>query len=155
MMNLNTKLVTVEDNILALVEAINAVSWDDDNEMCAYNEEDLRFYLEQQHTVFVACYSEMTHGKTLVGIASARIEIKPYEKERWLYVDELDVCTDQRRKGVGKFMMQFLIDFAQEQGCDELWLGAEADNLPANALYRSLKPDDVGNVVGYTFETDS
>ena len=50
--------------------------------------------------------------------------------------------------------MRSLIEIAKAHECDELWLGAEADNFPANALYRSLDPDEVSNVVGYTYEMD-
>ena len=87
-------------------------------------------------------------------MASSRIEIKPYDQELWLYVDEVDVCSDQRQKGAGKAIMSKLIEIAKDKGCEEVWLGTEVDNLPANALYRLLDPDDVANVVGYTFETD-
>ena len=64
------------------------------------------------------------------------------------------MCADQRKKGAGKAMMNKLIEIARAQGCEELWLGTEVDNSPANALYKSLDPDDVAQVVGYTFETD-
>jgi ribosomal protein S18 acetylase RimI-like enzyme len=48
--------------------------------------------------------------------------------------------------------MQKLIEIAHERGCEEVWLGAEVENMAANALYLSLKPDTVSRVVGYTFE---
>jgi ribosomal protein S18 acetylase RimI-like enzyme len=48
--------------------------------------------------------------------------------------------------------MRKLIEVAHEKGCEEVWLGAEVENMAANALYRSLKPDEVSQVVGYTFE---
>jgi ribosomal protein S18 acetylase RimI-like enzyme len=67
-------------------------------------------------------------------------------------VDEVDVCVEQRLKGVGSLMMRWLIEFARDEGCDEVWLGTEVDNDAANALYRRLEPDDVGDVVGYTWE---
>ena len=47
-----------------------------------------------------------------------------------------------------------LIEFAEQSGCEEVWLGTEVENAPANALYQSLDPDDVANVIGYTYETD-
>lgn len=46
-------------------------------------------YLKSQDTIFVTCYEIVDSNKILLGIASARLEIKPYEKKRWLYVDEL------------------------------------------------------------------
>jgi ribosomal protein S18 acetylase RimI-like enzyme len=82
------------------------------------------------------------------------MEIKPYDKERWLYVDEVDVCSEQRKKGAGKAIMRKLIEIAEDTGCDEVWLGTEVDNQPANALYRSLDPDEVEQFIGYTYETD-
>jgi ribosomal protein S18 acetylase RimI-like enzyme len=69
-------------------------------------------------------------------------------------VDEVDVCSNQRRKGAGKAIMQKLIEIAYEKGCEEVWLGAEAQNMVANALYLSLKPDEVSQVIGYTFDTN-
>ncbi len=48
--------------------------------------------------------------------------------------------------------MRKLIDLADEADCEELWLGTEVDNLAANALYRALAPDDIAQVVGYTYE---
>ncbi len=89
-----------------------------------------------------------------LGIASARLEIKPYDKMRWLYVDEVDVCADQRKKGAGKAIMRKLIEIARDTGCEEVWLGTEVDNQAVNALYRSLDPDDVAQVIGYAYKMD-
>ena len=74
-------------------------------------------------TVFIACHAEPEQGAALLGIASSRIEIKPYQSELWLYVDEVDVCADQRKKGAGKLIMQTLIKIAEREGCEELWPG--------------------------------
>jgi len=150
----NLVRVTAQDNLSKLVDDINRASWDQANEMSSYDVSDLQFYLDRQDTIFVVCYDSSLEQGKLLGMASSRLEVKPYGQERWLYVDELDVCADERRRGVGKFIMQKLIELAEEQGCEELWLGAEADNQPANSLYRSLDPDDVSNVMGYTYETD-
>lgn len=148
------KEITLEDDLDSLVLRINDASWDDANEISAYDVACLRAYLERQDTIFITCDEKSDEGTVLLGIASSRIEIKPYGKELWLYVDEVDVCADQREKGAGKLIMQTLVKIAEDRGCAELWLGAEADNDPANALYRSLAPNEVSNVTGYTYETD-
>ncbi|TGD76236.1 GNAT family N-acetyltransferase [Mangrovimicrobium sediminis] len=145
---MKTQIVTICDDLDHLVQQINCASWDDSNEVCEYDVESMKEYLQRQDTVFVACHD--TEG-TLLGIASSRIEIKPYGRELWLYVDEVDVCSDKRRKGAAKLIMQTLIGIARTRGCKELWLGAEVDNMPANALYHSLHPDQVASVVGYTY----
>ncbi len=146
-------VITPGDDLQRLVDEINQASWDDANEMSAYDVEALSAYLERQDTVFVACHERDAQGRTLLGIASSRPEIKPYDKERWLYVDEVDVCADQRQRGAGKALMRKLIEIAEHADCEELWLGTEVDNEAANALYRSLEPDEIAQVIGYTFET--
>ncbi len=145
------RIIGLSDDLHLLVEQINSALWDASNEMSKYDAESLEAYLQRQDTIFLACHD--SEG-TLLGIASSRIEMKPYGKEFWLYVDEVDVCTDQRRKGAAKLIMRRLIEIAEDHDCEELWLGAEAENLPANALYRSLDPDEVSNVIGYTYEMD-
>lgn len=145
-------VVTLGDNLQQLVDEINQATWDHANDISEYDVAALSAYLERQDTLLVACHEVTNDGRTLFGMASARVELKPYGNERWLYVDEVDVCADQRRRGVGKAIMRKLIELAQEAGCKEVWLGAEQDNHAANALYQSLDPADVTHVIGYTYE---
>ena len=147
-------VVAKDHNLKRLVAEINEAAWDAANEMSVYDAEALAAYLEHQDTLFIACHEVVGSRHVFVGMASCRFEIKPYGKERWLYVDEVDVCADHRQKGVGKAIMLKLIELAEEADCEEVWLGTEADNDAANALYRSLNPDDVGQVVGYTYEME-
>lgn len=152
-MTLKVRKITLDDDLHGLVADINSSCWDDANEISEYDVASLKAYLERQDTIFLACHEETDEGGVLLGIASSRIEMKPYGKELWLYVDELDVCANQRKRGAGKLIMQTLIEIAETRGCEELWLGTEDDNNPANALYRSLGPDEVSNFIGYTYET--
>lgn len=153
-MSSTTVRVCDTDDLELLVREINTAKWDDANAMDAYDAPSLAAYLARQDTIFIACHERVGDQRTLLGIASGRIEMKPYGGELWLYVDEVDVCVDQRRKGAGKALMTFLIDYAKHSGCEEVWLGTEVDNDAANGLYRSLGPDDEAQVIGYTFETD-
>lgn len=146
-------VVERSDNLERVVSAINRASWDEDNEITPYDAESLSSYLALQDTLFVTCHESSAAESRILGIASGRVETKPYGRQRWLYVDEVDVCADHRQKGVGKLLMRKLLEIAKEQGCEELWLATEVDNIPANALYRSLKPDDVAKVIGYTYRT--
>ena len=145
-------VVTLVDNLQQLVDEINRAAWDHANEISEYDVVALSAYLERQDTLFVSCHDVTDDGRTLLGMASARAELKPYGNERWLYVDEVDVCADQRRRGAGKAIMRKLLELAEEAGCNEVWLGTEEDNHAANALYQSLDPDDVTQVIGYTYE---
>jgi ribosomal protein S18 acetylase RimI-like enzyme len=145
-------VVTLVDNLQQLVDEINHAAWDHANEMSEYDVAALAAYVARQDTLFVACHAVTDAGRTLLGVASSRVEMKPYGNERWLYVDEVDICTDQRRRGAGKAIMRRLLELAEEAGCTEVWLGAEADNQAAKALYQSLGPDDVTPVIGYTYK---
>jgi ribosomal protein S18 acetylase RimI-like enzyme len=144
-------VIRPSDDLRRLVAEINAAAWDEANEMGEYEEGALAHYLDQQGNLFVVCHEPVEGGRRLLGVASARLQVKPYGRERWLYVDEVDVCADQRCRGVGMALMQALMQAAEAAGCDELWLGAEVDNDAANALYRSLGPEDVAAVTGYTY----
>lgn len=146
------KTISKDDDVRQLVNEINSAFWDSDNEMSEYDAEALSEYLTHQDTVFLACYEVVDGDSTLLGIASSRLEIKPYGHERWLYVDEVDVCADKRCRGAGKAMMKKLLEIAEKAECEEVWLGTEPNNHAANALYRSLNPDDVAQFVGYTYE---
>ena len=146
--------ISLDDNLHDIAAEINSAAWDEDNDLVEFDADSLQFYLERQDTVFLVCFEETAAGRVLLGMASARVEVKPYAREFWLYVDEVDVCADQRKKGAGRQIMQHLISLAAERGCTEVWLGTEFDNFPANALYHSLDPDDTGSVIGYTWETD-
>lgn len=146
-------VVTPADDLADLVRQINQATWDDANEMSPYDVASLAAYLRHPDTFFLACHAEEGSDRTLLGIASARLEPKPYGGERWLYVDEIDVVADHRRRGAGRVMMKRLIGMATELGCTEVWLGAEAENDAANALYLALGPTEVADVKGYTYLT--
>ncbi|GAB1264708.1 hypothetical protein NBRC116493_04650 [Aurantivibrio infirmus] len=152
---MDIKIFSLKDDLEKVASEINNAAWDAANEIPEYTATALKAYLLREDTIFLACYETTRNRSTLLGIASSRIEIKPYGEELWLYVDEIDVCADQRQKGVGKFIMQKLLEIATKQECEEVWLGAEAENRAANALYRSLNPDEITDVVGYTYETEN
>lgn len=152
-MNLEIRFITLEDDLQSLVKHINAATWDEGNDIDDYETDALRHYLKQQDTLFLACYLQQGKTSQLAGIASARLQHKPYDNEKWLYIDEVDTSVDFRQQGVGTALMRSLLAFATENDCEEVWLGTEIDNEAANALYRSLQPDDIAEVVGYTFIT--
>ena len=128
-------VVTLVDNLQPLVDEINRAAWDHANEMSEYDVVALSAYLERQDMVFVACHDVTDDGRTLLGMASARVELKPYGNERWLYVDEVDVCADQRRRGAGKAIMR---PEKLQSGADSLALNCErnAPSSPAPILLR-------------------
>jgi ribosomal protein S18 acetylase RimI-like enzyme len=59
----------------------------------------------------------------------------------WLGVHGLWVEPDVRRRGLGRAVMDALLEWGAEQGATTLWLHVETDNAPAIALYESLGLD--------------
>jgi ribosomal protein S18 acetylase RimI-like enzyme len=151
---IEVKIVRGGDELSRLVDQINNSEWDDENDLEQYSVEALQAYIDTPDTVFITCQTASGEGGELLGMASARIELKPYQGAKWLYVDEVDVCSNHRGKGAGTALMKALIAFGEENNCEELWLGAEARNTIANKFYESLEPDDISPCIGYTFELD-
>lgn len=142
------KRVAVDDDLKKLVLDIRKAQWVPASEISPedYSVEDLNKFLIHAGSVFVVAYSE----QQFAGMASAKILNKP-NGFVWLYIDEVDVCENFQKQGVGKEIMNYLLTFAQESDCDEVWLGTEVDNVPANALYTSIKPSEIQKFIGYTY----
>ncbi len=71
---ITVSLVTAGDDLVRLVAEINQAAWDPANAMSAYDVPALAAYLAQPDTRFVACHEVGADGRTLLGIASARLE---------------------------------------------------------------------------------
>ncbi|PWW10109.1 GNAT family N-acetyltransferase [Mangrovibacter plantisponsor] len=148
---MKARIFSLGDDLEKIISDINNASWDASNQIFGYSESALRNYLSMEGVIFLSCYSSGGNDEKLLGISSSRIEMKPYNNDCWLYIDEIDVCMDQRQKGVGKFIMQKLLQLAREHNCKEVWLGAESENHAANMLYNSMNPDEVSEIIGYSY----
>lgn len=153
-MILELEILSPSDDLPSLVEQINIAQWDEENDIYEYTIDSLKSYLQRQDTIFIVCYRVDGSVSTLAGMASARIEPKPYGVYDWLYIDEVDTCSNHRQQGVGTALMRKFLEIARENNCEEVWLGAESINIVANKFYESLQPDAIDEVIGYTFETD-
>lgn len=63
----------------------------------------------------------------------------------------LNLCVDPRhaRRGVGRFLMGFIMEQAQQAKTASLWLEVRSGNIPARNLYGQLGFDEVGLRKGY------
>jgi len=167
MSKLRVKEICVDDDLQGLVSQINLATWDEDNDISGFTLESMQTYLANADTVFLACFVELRQteraideqsplgelsSQKLVGIASGRYQLKPYGLSRWLYIDEVDTCSDYRGQGVGSAVMARFLELAAQNGCEEAWLATEIDNLPAQRLYESFDSAEGEAVVGYAFD---
>ena len=84
-------------------------------------------------------------GARVVGFASGVMMFHP-DKPPAFFVNEVGVNESHQRRGIATSLMLRIIAIARGRGCEGIWLGTEADNLPAIGLYRSLKAQEVQGI---------
>lgn len=145
---INIRQISLDDNLAEIAASIIPTEWGEDNELSEYKEKSLREIVGNPDCVYLIAYD----GQKPVGIAMAAKFLNPSAKH-WLYVDELGVRPDYRRRGIAGNLLKKLLEIAKDWQLDEVWLGTEPDNVAANHLYKSLQPSKVESFVGYTFNT--
>ncbi|MBC55247.1 MAG: GNAT family N-acetyltransferase [Gammaproteobacteria bacterium] len=88
---------------------------------------------------------------TVVGMATGIAYVHP-DKPLQLFVNEVGVSPRYQRQGIGKDLVDSLLEHGKQLGCVEAWVATEVGNTPARALYHKLggEEDDEQAVV-YTW----
>lgn len=73
----------------------------------------------------------------VVGMASA-VEYFHPDKQPQLWINEVGVTPTRRNEGIGRKLIQSLINIGKERGCAYVWLGTERNNLPAQRCFASV-----------------
>ena len=73
----------------------------------------------------------------VVGMASANEYLHP-DKPVQIWVNEMGVCPEWQRQGIGTRLLDTILALARDRGFAEIWLGTEDHNVPARGLYKSL-----------------
>ncbi len=102
----------------------------------------LRAYLAEPVNLMIVAVD----GDLVVGQAAAVIHKHP-DKPDELFIDEVGVSPDWRRRGVARNMMHALFALGRSLGCQASWLATEVDNLPARRLYESFGEDGVAIIM--------
>jgi ribosomal protein S18 acetylase RimI-like enzyme len=74
-------------------------------------------------------------GDRAVGMISG-IEMTHPDKGTEMFIYELGVAPDARRRGVATKLVRALATIARERGCYGMWVGTESDNVAGQATYR-------------------
>lgn len=78
------------------------------------------------------------HGKSVVGGLTA-YELKKFEQERSeIYIYDLAVTKEHRRKGIATHLIQELRRVAGKRGAYIIYVQADLEDIPAQQLYESL-----------------
>jgi len=89
-------------------------------------------------------------GGEVVGQARGMVHRHP-DLPTELYIDNLGVAEDRRREGIATRLLDALVAWGRDLGCEEAWVGTEPDNGPARALYEA-RGSDAETFVMYFYE---
>jgi aminoglycoside 6'-N-acetyltransferase I len=84
----------------------------------------------------------------VVGQLRAMIHLQP-DGPSQLYIDNLGVAPDYRRKGIARALVREAFLWGQSHDCADAWVATETDNLAARALYDTFKSAPDETVVYY------
>ena len=90
------------------------------------------FLADPRHRLVVALDQNI-----LVGFVSAVIYVHLDKSRPELWINEIGVAPTHQKQGIGKSLMQAILEVAKQAGCSEAWVLTDRANLPAMAMYRS------------------
>ena len=73
------------------------------------------------------------------GLAVCFITFSTFDAAPVMNIHDFCVISGFRRKGIGRRLMSFCIQYANRIGCSRITLEVREDNLPAWELYRSFQ----------------
>lgn len=87
------------------------------------------FLGDARHVMFVAVAADV-----VVGMASG-VEYFHPDKRPQLWINEVAVTPARQRQGIGRRLVEGLIDEARRRGCTAAWLGTASDNASGQACF--------------------
>jgi ribosomal protein S18 acetylase RimI-like enzyme len=141
---MDTQILRIGPDQAGLLERVAEDVFDDDIDPVR-----LAAYLADPGHLMVLA---ITDGE-VVGQARAMIHRHPDEATE-LYIDNLGVTPARRREGIANRLLDELVAWGRENGCEEAWVGTEVDNEGARALYRA-RGSEAETFVMYVYPLDA
>lgn len=95
------------------------------------------FLNDPRHRLFVALDNSI-----IVGFVSAVIYVHPDKPAPELWINEVGVAPTYQRQGIGKRILQAVLENAKQAGCTEAWVLTDRENTAAMTLYKSAGGDE-------------
>lgn len=89
-------------------------------------------FLESNLDYVVACIED----NEIIGFLLA-YELQRFDKNNMMYIHEVDVLQEYRRRGVGRQMIEEIIRICKERGLCKMFLITNKSNVPACRLYET------------------
>jgi ribosomal protein S18 acetylase RimI-like enzyme len=84
----------------------------------------------------------VTHNDQLIGLTNCFINFATFTVSPFINIHDVVVLEGHRNKGVGRKLLNAVIDHAKKIGCSKITLEVRSDNPRAQALYKSLGFDE-------------
>ena len=108
------------------------------------------FLADPRHRLVVALDDNL-----VVGFVSAVNYVHPDKPAPELWINEIGVAPTHQRQGVGKALMQAILEESKRSGCSEAWVLTDRGNLPAMAMYKSAGGEETPpDSVMFTFRLE-
>jgi ribosomal protein S18 acetylase RimI-like enzyme len=91
-------------------------------------------FLADERTIFLAAFEDSTP----IGFLLAYVLPRRHGEPEHLFVYEIGVRKDARRRGVGRTLMQRLAELAGERGVRDAFLLTNESNAGAMAFYQAI-----------------
>lgn len=146
------KVVRVEKNDLNIVRYIIQYLIDVSNRRDELPAPDyLEKLLADDRTYLLAAVVD----QVVVGYTLAYRFPSLYAAEYMAYLYDIEVVPEHRRKGIGKLLVETLIEYVKLDGVKELWLGTAVDNEEGQGLFSTTGGIKSGETFNdYTYYLD-
>lgn len=129
LMHMTTDIVLLSQSNAALLDNIASDVFDnavDPTSLAA-------FLADPRHVMTLA-----VHDGVVVGMASGFEYIHP-DKRAEMFVNEVGIAPAYQRRGLGRKLIQAVLDDARARGCASAWVATATDNTPAQACFASIR----------------
>lgn len=84
------------------------------------------------------------HNQEYIAMATCFELISTFKVKPYLYIHDFTVSSSYRNKGVGRAMMDEIVELAKQRGCCKVTLEVREDNPSAQKLYQNsgFEPTD-------------
>lgn len=93
-------------------------------------------------------------GATIVGRLTAYEFDMYHDNTREVYLYEVDVEEAYQNQGIGSQLIEFTKKICEKRGVDYMFVGTEADNVPAQKLYAKTGGTLEGHLPHYEYSFD-
>ncbi|PSB55575.1 GNAT family N-acetyltransferase [Chamaesiphon polymorphus] len=107
----------------------------------------IEFLADPRHHLVVAIDNDL-----VIGFISAVHYVHPDKPVPELWINEVGVAATHQRQGIGKRLMNAVLEIGRDLGCEVAWVLTDRDNTAAMSLYASVGNSAATDHVMFSFD---